>query len=309
MNRTAITLFPGDLVEVKSPDEILATLDTDGTTDGLPFMPEMIEHCGKRFRVSVRVVKICTSGAGSSMRAFRNDDVVFLDGLRCSGAEHDGCQKNCTIFWRQAWLRKVDADAVSSGAALDDRERLRTRLKTVHGPSAYFCQASELLKAAEPLSRRERFTKCFSDIRARNCSVAEMARRIATWLFWRGRRSLLGAYARGSNKSTPTESLNLQPGELVEIKPMPSIIRTLNEKAYNRGLWFSPDMRLLCGKRRRVERRIDRIIVDGTGEMRRLRNTVYLEGSMCGCPHVAFGGCSRGEFVYWREIWLRRIGN
>jgi hypothetical protein len=22
---------------------------------------------------------------------------------------------------------------------------------------------------------------------------------------------------------------------------------------------------------------------------------------------VAFGGCPRGEFAYWREIWLRRV--
>lgn len=98
-------------------------------------------------------------------------------------------------------------------------------------------------------------------------------------------------------------------GELVEVKPMASIVGTLNAKAYNRGLWFSPDMRLLCGQRRKVERRLNKIIVDGTGEMRQLQNTVYLEGSMCGCPHVAFGGCSRCEFVYWREIWLRRVGN
>jgi len=116
----------------------------------------------------------------------------------------------------------------------------------------------------------------------------------------------LGAYGRGTNTSTPTESLNLQPGELVEVKSMEGITETLDEKAHNRGLWFSPDQRRLCGQQRRVTRRIDKLIVDGTGEMRRLRNTVYLEGSMCGCCHVAFGGCPRDEFVYWREIWLRR---
>jgi hypothetical protein len=55
-----------------------------------------------------------------------------------------------------------------------------------------------------------------------------------------------------------------------------------------------------------VLRRADRIIVDGTGEMRSLKNTVFLEGSYCGCEHVAFGGCSRQEFAYWREIWLER---
>ena len=54
--------------------------------------------------------------------------------------------------------------------------------------------------------------------------------------------------------------------------------------------------------------RLDKIIVDGTGEMRQLRNTVCLEGSTCGCAYMGFdmGGCSRCELTYWREIWLRR---
>ena len=55
-------LRPGDLVEVKAPDEILQTLDVDGTLDHLPFMPEMIELCGKRFSVSRRVLKTCYTG-------------------------------------------------------------------------------------------------------------------------------------------------------------------------------------------------------------------------------------------------------
>ena len=42
----------GDLVEVRSPEEILATLDPNGELDALPFMPEMADFCGKRFRVA-----------------------------------------------------------------------------------------------------------------------------------------------------------------------------------------------------------------------------------------------------------------
>jgi hypothetical protein len=128
-------------------------------------------------------------------------------------------------------------------------------------------------------------------------------------LFWRIRRKFLGEYARGKKKTTPVESLNLQPGESIEVKSMESIKDTLNAQGHNRGLYFSPDMRLLCGRRSRVRNRIDKLIVDGTGEMRELRNTVYLENSMCGWSHVAFGGCPRREFVYWREIWLRRSVN
>src|SRR2546425_11470008 len=62
LGRNAVTplttrLRPGDLVEVKAPDEILQTLDVDGTFDHLPFMPEMIDLCAKRFSASRRALK------------------------------------------------------------------------------------------------------------------------------------------------------------------------------------------------------------------------------------------------------------
>lgn len=299
-------LRPGDLVEIKSPTEILQTLDAGGTLDQLPFMPEMVQFCGRRFHVSRRALKTCTSGSRSTMHGFRTDDVVLLESLRCSGAEHEGCPKACMIFWREAWLRKVEDSVVSSTMGPGGSEQLRARLKTSTNSRTYFCQASELLKATKELSRWERFSKCFREIRAGNCSTLQMTQRIGIWLFWRVRRVFLGAYAHGKNKFTPVESLNLQPGEWVEVKSMEDITKTLNQTAHNRGLWFSPDMRLLCGKPLQVERRIEKLIVDGTGEMRRLQNTVFLKGSYCGCAHVAFGGCSRCEYVYWREIWLRR---
>jgi hypothetical protein len=309
MKQQTERLRRGDLVEIRSPDEILQTLDGDGTVDQLPFMPEMLEYCGRRLKVARRVLKTCTSGTrgGAGMLAFRSDDVVLLEDLRCSGTDHDGCPKACMIFWREVWLRKVEEVGPESRPDLGAREQLRARLRTSTGPNRYFCQASELLNATRPLSRLERFSKCFREIRDGNCSIFQMAQRIGIWVFWKFRRVLLGAYGRGNNKSTPVESLNLQAGACVEVKPMELIRQTLDEDAQNRGLSFSPDMRLLCGRQERVEKRIDKIIVDGTGEMRQLRNTVFLEGSHCSCPHVAFGGCPRDEYVYWREIWLRRI--
>jgi hypothetical protein len=301
-------LRPGDLVEVKFPGEVLATLDAEGTLDRLPFMPEMVEFCGKQFRVSKRAIKLCSSSKSTStMRGFATDDVVLLDELRCSGAAHDGCQKACTILWREAWLRKVETGAGQSAPATqDDGAILRARLRTSTGPTTYFCQASELLKATIQLSQWARMRKCIGEIRAGNCSVPEMAQRIGIWLFWRIRRALIGQHARGNRKYTPVESLNVRPGELIEVKPLEGIVETLNETGRNRGLFFTPDMRLLCGQQKRVERRLEKIIVDGTGEMREVHNTVYLEGGHCGCAHVAFGGCTRREFSYWREIWLRR---
>jgi hypothetical protein len=307
MPRLPINLRPGDSVEVLSPREILQTLDDEGTSDKLPFMPEMMEYCGRRFRVSRRVVKTCYYGTSSGMRKFPAEDVVLLDGLRCSGADHDGCQKECTIFWREGWLRKVDnLDPAQSNADPEAIKWLRARLRTSSGPNKYFCQASEILNATRELSHRERFGKCFEDIRAGNSSVLEMAQRMGEWLFWKIRKRILGVYARGNQKSTPAASLDLQPGEWIQIKPIADIAETLNQRGYNRGLLFTPAMGRACGEKHQVKRKLEKIIVDGTGEMRQMNNTAFLEGSMCGCACVAFGGCPRGEFAYWRDIWLQR---
>jgi len=301
-------LGPGDTVQIKSPDEILATLDADGTLDKLPFMPEMIPFCGKRFRVSLRAVKTCWYGHGSGMRKFPAEDVVLLDGLRCSGEDHDGCQKACNIFWREAWLQKVD-DSNTRSPSGDRSVPLRARLKTLTAPNKYFCQSSEILQATVELSPAERISKCIDEVRSHNSGIFEVMRRIGVWLFWKTRRALFGPFARGSGKSTPAQSLNLQPGDCVEVKSLDAIRETLDDRAHNRGLFFTPSMSHLCGQRRKVERRIEKIIVDGTGEMRKLRNTVFLDGELCECSCVAFGGCPRGEFSYWREIWLRRTND
>ena len=78
----------------KTPDEIVQTLDAQGASDHLPFMPEMLESCGRRFRVSRRALTLCFSGPSSS-RGFRTDDVVTLDGVRCFGAAQGDYQKGC----------------------------------------------------------------------------------------------------------------------------------------------------------------------------------------------------------------------
>ena len=301
-------LRPGDLVEVKTPEEIFETLDADGAVDHLPFMPEMLEFCGRRFRIARRAMTICVWGPVSP-RGFRADDVVTLEGVRCAGDAHDGCQKACMIFWRDAWLRRVKDTAAQSQAHVNGNAPSQARLKTSTGPQTYYCQASELAKATDALSRSQRFGKYLGEFLAGNLNALEMARSVGIWFYWRRIRMHLGLVPHGRGRSTPTESLHLQPGEWVEVKPMRDIIKTLNEKGQNHGLYFTPDLRLSCGRRHRVQGRIDKIIMDGSGEMRRLKNTVRLDGSTCSCSYMGglgSGGCSRCEVVYWREAWLRR---
>ena len=52
-------LRAGDWVEVRSKEEILRSLDKNGRLEGLPFMPQMFQYCGKRFRVFKRAHKTC----------------------------------------------------------------------------------------------------------------------------------------------------------------------------------------------------------------------------------------------------------
>ena len=48
-----LNLKVGQWVEVRSREEILATLNERSCLDGMPFMPEMLEFCGRRYRVLV----------------------------------------------------------------------------------------------------------------------------------------------------------------------------------------------------------------------------------------------------------------
>ena len=93
----------GDVVEVRGAAEILETLDDSGALDGIPFMPEMLRHVGRRFTISTPVEKICDTITATGSR--RMHDVVFLEDLRCDGSGHGGCQAGCRIYWKEAWLR------------------------------------------------------------------------------------------------------------------------------------------------------------------------------------------------------------
>ena len=84
--------LPGELVMVRPLEEILQMLDKNGCLDGLPFMPEMVEYCGRTFRVNCKVEKACVDGRRMFMGELVRNDVYFLEDLRCSGLAHGGCQ-------------------------------------------------------------------------------------------------------------------------------------------------------------------------------------------------------------------------
>lgn len=110
----------------------------------------------------------------------------------------------------------------------------------------------------------------------------------------------------GSASKTGTVGSSLQPGDLVEVRSIKEIFATLNGKDKVKGLRFNPEMAKFCGKRFRVYKRLDKIIVETTGELRNVRTpTVLLEGVLC--DGRAHGGCDRSCFCFWREAWLKKV--
>ena len=101
-------LRAGDWIEVRSKQEILGTLDKQGRLDGMPFMPQMFQYCGKRFKVYKRAHKTCDTIALNWDSPGRSvPDGIHLD-LRCDGKAYGGCQAVCLIFWKEQWLKQVD---------------------------------------------------------------------------------------------------------------------------------------------------------------------------------------------------------
>jgi hypothetical protein len=322
-----LDLRAGDLVEVRDASEILATLDERGELDSLPFMPEMLEYCGRQFRVSKRADKTCDTI--ENYHARRMHRTVHLEQLRCDGCGHDGCQAGCLMFWKEAWLKrsrvKPDGAALvhirsrnqshssgeKSGASLTDLLTRSARTIDEKGVR-YSCQATELLRASEPLPwwNLQQYVR---DITTRNVTPGQFIRGYSFALYAMIRRKLRAPrhfpYFGGKLTKTPSESIDLQPGELVQIKSREEIYATLDKSSKNRGLYYDVEMWRFSGGTFRVLRRVDQIVNEKNGRMIKLPNgCVILDGVYCSgerSTHRLF--CQRGIFSYWREIWLRRV--
>jgi len=298
-------MLPGVIVRVRPWNEIVQTLDEGGMLEGLPFMPEMLAYCGKDFVVSRRLERTCEEIEGG-MRRIQN--VVFLADLRCDGTGHGDCQKGCMLFWKEAWLRELGP---GEGKTPKGNDRVPVPYEAPCGfhDGQYICQSTELLQATSRLPLWDIRTY-FRDVRARTYSVWKLTRILSFALRLRLRRLLTGRSYRvvsGTLNTTPTEALNLRPGEWVVVKSKQEITATLDRNGKNQGLAFTIEMVQFCGKPFRVLRRLERMVLEPTRALIDMKNTVILEGVTCDGCHILRGGCPRENFHFWREIWLRRL--
>jgi hypothetical protein len=335
------SLRAGDWVEVRSAKEILAMLGPDGRLyrDRLPFMPEMLQYCGRRFKVSRVAHKTCDTATLIMGRRMR--DTVFLEDLRCNGSAHGGCQARCLLFWKTQWLKPVEVSqsAASPTSPPPDIEAKCSERKLydattavmANGEVRYFCQATEHWAATEPL-RALAVSHFIEDLRTGNAKFKEIVKVVGLHLVWRlrclkrGWRISLGLYDRihrfvtgrpdpfragviPEGAPTPGEKLDLQPGDWVEVKSHDEILKTVNTELQNRGLKYNAEMTPVCGQRFQVAQRVFRIIEEKSGRMITMKNPcITLEGVYCQALYTSYSLlCSRRVTPYFREIWLRRV--
>jgi hypothetical protein len=105
-----LNLQPGEWVEVKSMEEIKATLDTRGKNRGLLFTADMDGYAGKRFRVFKRVESIFLEES-KQRRTLKN--TVLLEAVYCPGITFR-CDRSCFLFWKEAWLRRAPVDGAET---------------------------------------------------------------------------------------------------------------------------------------------------------------------------------------------------
>jgi len=310
-------LRPGDVVEVKSPAEIFATLDGDAVDD-MPFMAEMLRHAGKRYTVSRRVDKICDTVAATGSRRLRA--TVYLEDLRCDGSAHGGCQAGCRLYWKEDWLRSVDGATVASAETQEPSPEFEAVLEagahTVRPgetDETWRCQNTESLKASTQLKTfkdpdqywREFTNGNYGRLRFAWLFVRSLVFEVAHRLGLTSQLPLRGPYA----KAPESEPLDLQPGELVQVRSPEEIEATLDETGHHRGLTFDREMLRYCGQTLRVKARVNRLIAESTGRMVNIRrDAIILEGSVCsGECSTGRWFCPREIYAYWREAWLQRV--
>jgi hypothetical protein len=334
----------GDWVEVRSREEILRTLDREGQLDGMPFMPEMFAYCGKKFQIYKRAHKTCDTVF--PVRGRWVDRSVHL-ATRCDGQAHGGCQAGCLIFWKEAWLKRMDRDAPDHAARPVRAQREQTTAvcteldvwakaqmsDSAGGSPTYVCQATRLPYFTTDLAWWE-IRQYFEDVHSGNVGLGRILSGLIYSMYYNLSQAGIGLgrpmrwlYDRLSplwggplfprkpgtipvGSATPTTNLNLQPGEWVRVKPHEQILQTIDAENRNRGMVWDAEMVPYCGGTYRVLKRVTRIIDEKTGKMLEMKNPcIILDLVVCQSRYSECRMfCPRAIYPYWREVWLERAG-
>jgi hypothetical protein len=100
----------GDLVRVRSMEEIKSMLDPFKELKGCAFLDYMKQYCGTTQRVLQPVERFLDE---RDYKVKKARGVVLLEGVLCHGTPVFGrCDRCCHLFWREEWLEKIEEESV-----------------------------------------------------------------------------------------------------------------------------------------------------------------------------------------------------
>lgn len=317
-----LDLRRGDKVRLRPLEEIATTLDAEGRTDALPFMVEMLALRGTTMQVHSRTDKTCDTIEGSGCTR-RMTDTVHLEGARCDGSAHGGCQAYCLLFFKEQWLERVADDQRPAPLVEEPDGSVRSVLEAYAdaGPDTYRCQATQLLEASEHLGGRGHYV---TDIRTRNVPLGRVVKaitfqalnryqvlskaRLPQALQYRKGGMVPSIEGRVRDGAWPAGPSELQAGDLVEVRSKSEIEATLDADQRNRGLWYDRELLHLCGQRARILFKVERLIDERTGRMLRIRKDLFVISGPGGCVGTYNRLCTRSIVGMMRGAWLRKLG-
>jgi hypothetical protein len=95
----------GDIVRVRSREEITSTLDPFKELKGCAFLPAMYQYCGTQQRV-LKSMQHFLDERDYKRKKVRG--VILLENVICNGTPAFGpCDRCCFLFWREEWLEKI----------------------------------------------------------------------------------------------------------------------------------------------------------------------------------------------------------
>ena len=107
-----LNLQPGEVVRVKSLEEILATLSHHSNSNrGLYFDAEMVPFCGKEFVVRTRIDRFIDERTGY-VRRLKTPAVILERGFckACYSDKRMFCPREIFSWWREIWLERVSEE-------------------------------------------------------------------------------------------------------------------------------------------------------------------------------------------------------
>lgn len=302
MGKMAPLFTGGEVVRIRTREEILLTLDANSSLDGCLFAGQMLDWCNTTQRV-LKVVRCVFDECEYRMYETKYPFYI-LDGLICDGCvsefEHV-CDHGCQLLWHEEWLEEGSENYVfetdeSIQCGIDEKTE-NTPTESILAPRS--CQ----LKAIDEIKNRNSW---FENIMQYRITILWSVKINFIYTL----NSLSRLFAANQNKygeNLPSDG-DIRPGDAVRVLGKNELKTILDAGNKYKGCQFVPEMFQFCDKEFVVLKTVKYFFDERQKRMCRCNDIYLLSGVMCSGRRRAFSiPCDRSCFYFWHKHWLRKI--